>query len=228
MSARSGKIARMPSSIREQVNQRLQDGEPGSKIIAWLHTLPEVLAVLDEQFAEEPVSPQNLSEWRKGGYQDWLGRRERVSALKTLSDYSINLARAAGGTISEGAAAIAGGRILELLEQTADTANATVDENGETQFPLGDVVTALVALRRAEIAQRKVDQNTVVLSQRDRQLALEEKKFQRTTAELFIRWSADERARQVVESKGSKEVKMEQLVQLMFGEKPEEGSSNVE
>ena len=61
---RVGKIARLPRLIREQLNRRLEDGEPGVEALAWLNALPEVLTVLEKDFAGRPISVQNLSEWK--------------------------------------------------------------------------------------------------------------------------------------------------------------------
>src|SRR5438094_278684 len=44
---RTGKIARLPHTIREQLNRRLQDGELGKPILQWLNSLPEVKALFD-------------------------------------------------------------------------------------------------------------------------------------------------------------------------------------
>ena len=218
-SARKGKIASLPAKIREEINRRLHDGQTGPDIASWLNQQSDVLRVLFERWDEEPITPQNLSEWRRGGFQDWLARNEKVSALKTLSDYSLQLAQAAGGSISEGAAAIAGGRILELLEKSAASiADATAGEESEGGFELGDLIESLTKLRSAEIAQKRTDQRDIVLSQRDRQLALEEKRFQRQTAEMFMKFYEDRRAKEIMEAKGPKDVKMDQLVTLMFGE----------
>lgn len=41
--ARTGKIARLPVAIREEVNRRLLDGEPASKILPWLNGLPDLV-----------------------------------------------------------------------------------------------------------------------------------------------------------------------------------------
>lgn len=90
---RKGKIARLPLAIREEVNHRLMNGEPASKILPWLNNQEAVLRVLDEHFGEEPVTPQNLSEWRQGGYADWCEKREKVSHLKELSSYARSSAR---------------------------------------------------------------------------------------------------------------------------------------
>jgi hypothetical protein len=74
--ARVGKIARLPSIIREQLNNRLFNGALGKEIISWLNASPEVTRIMAEQFAGKPISENNLSEWRRGGYQDWLRQRE--------------------------------------------------------------------------------------------------------------------------------------------------------
>jgi len=213
-STRKGKIATLPAKIRDEINRRLHEGEGARQILPWLNADKDVLRVLDERWGEEPVTPQNLSEWRRGGYRDWLGRNEKVSALKVLSDYSLQLAQAAGGSISEGAAAIAGGKILALLE------NAAEEEGPTNGILLSELIDSLSALRKNEIAQKKIDQNAITLGQRDRQLALEEKRFQRQTAELFIKFYTDRRAKEIMERKGDREVQVKDLVGMMFGEKP--------
>src|SRR5713101_951139 len=40
--SRNGKIARLPLAIRQELNRRLQNGEQGKKLVAWLNALPEV------------------------------------------------------------------------------------------------------------------------------------------------------------------------------------------
>ncbi len=64
---RIGKIARLPHELREELNRRLQDGEPGAELVGWLNELPEVQTVLAEHFAGRPITEQNLSEWKTGG-----------------------------------------------------------------------------------------------------------------------------------------------------------------
>lgn len=67
---RTGKIARLPHEIREQLNLRIQNGEPGKSILKWLNALPEVLAILQEHFKGRPIAPSNLTEWKAGGYPE--------------------------------------------------------------------------------------------------------------------------------------------------------------
>ena len=77
MSARRGKVARLPVAVREEVNRRLQNGVPGHELVGWLNGLPEVKAVLESEFGGVPISEKNLSGWRRGGFQDALVR-ERI------------------------------------------------------------------------------------------------------------------------------------------------------
>jgi len=71
MHTRTGKIARLPKQIREQLNARLENGERGPAILKWLNELPEIQKLITEQFGGHPIRPQNLSQWRNGGYLDW-------------------------------------------------------------------------------------------------------------------------------------------------------------
>src|SRR5579859_7604812 len=72
----TGKIARLPDNIREELNQRLLDGQPSTIILPWLNELPTVKEILTAQFNGQPVTKQNLSHWRQGGYHRWLQQRQ--------------------------------------------------------------------------------------------------------------------------------------------------------
>lgn len=204
---RKGKIARLPAQIRNEVNRRLHDGQPASVIIPWLHTQAEVLKVLDDYFGEEPISPQNLSTWKDGGYRDWLAKLEKVENLKELSDYAFRLAQA-GGSVTEGAAAVAGGKILEFLEAADEE---TIEGLAISLSKLRDSEARTIAARTAEAN----------LARKDRQLDLETAKFQRSTAELYLKWVNSPEAQSIVNGNEPKRVKMDKLVQLMFGDRPD-------
>ena len=92
-----GKIARLPLNIREEVNQRLQNGETGRTILEWLNALPSVQAVLASQFGGIPVSHQNLTNWRQGGYQDWLKQQACSNVVSELAQFAEEVAPNAGG-----------------------------------------------------------------------------------------------------------------------------------
>lgn len=224
-SARNGKIARLPRSVRTEVNTRLDNGETGPKIIGWLHTLPEVLAVLDEHFHEEPISPQNLSEWRKGGYAEWLKRKEQLENTKELANYSLQLASLNGGNTTEGAAAIAGGQLLSIFESLdVDAQTNLLKEKPATYLGLVDALARLQKSQadseKAKQSRRVVEQNDRRLAQSERKIELDEARFRRTTAELFLKFYADKKAAEIAEGKGRKEAKIDQLVLHMWGPAP--------
>lgn len=207
--ARVGKIARLPLAVREELNRRLLENEKGSKILPWLNALPEVVAVLEEDFEGLRVSDQNLSEWRKGGFEDWSQRRERVAHTKELAHFASKLTAANGGSIAEGAAAIASGKLLELLEAT----DGTLDPE-----QIADIISGLTGLRAQEVAQQRVDLDAEKLKRKDQEIQLEREKFRRTTCELFLKWREDERARNIADGPGTSDEKIEQLGQAMFGD----------
>src|SRR5262245_724088 len=115
--SRKGKIARLPHAIREELNRRLLEGQAAGKLLPWLNGLPDVQAILGEDFEGLDVNDQNLSEWRKGGYAEWLRRRERLDHTRELSRLSVDLAKAGGGNLADGAAGILAGRLMDILEQ---------------------------------------------------------------------------------------------------------------
>lgn len=203
--AYKGKIGRLPLSVRNEVNRRLLENEPGPRILKWLNADPAVLEILDRYFHEQPISAQNLSEWRLGGYQDWLKRQEEVERLKDLSDYALRLGTAAGGNIADGSAAIAGGRLMAELEGLAGK-------------ELADAIYALSALRAGDLDKQRIGLAGQRLEQRERIVRLAEKKFQRDTCALFLKWAKDDRAKKIIESRASNSEKIEQLGQAIFGE----------
>lgn len=208
----TGKIARLPARIREAVNRRLHDGETAGQILPWLNALPEVIKTCELLFDAELITPQNLSAWRLGGFKKWLREQEEIESTKALATFAADLADAAGGNMAAGAKAIAAGKVLARLQGLGDEADM------ETVLAL---VKATKDLHGADIDAAKLKQTQLQLEQKERALALLEAKFQRETAALFLQWHADQRAREIADSKASKEVKMDNLVELIFGRKPE-------
>ena len=78
---RNGKIAHLPETIQEQLNGRLYDNQPARVLIEWLNGLPEVQAVMTQYFGGRPLSEQNISEWRQGGYKEWLDQLQSGPGL---------------------------------------------------------------------------------------------------------------------------------------------------
>jgi hypothetical protein len=61
---RNGKIARLPKVLRDKINQWLDDGR----------TYPQIIKDLGDDAKD--LKPGHFSEWRKGGYQDYLRRQD--------------------------------------------------------------------------------------------------------------------------------------------------------
>jgi hypothetical protein len=91
MKTRIGKIAQLPKLIRDELNQRLQNGKQGPDLLKWLNAIPETKALLAEKFAAVPISKQNLSEWRQGGYEEWSRHQERELRIQRLTEYGVSL-----------------------------------------------------------------------------------------------------------------------------------------
>jgi len=113
---RNGKIARLPGFVREELNTRLDDGEQGESLLDWLQGLPEVQASLQENFHGAPITKQNLSEWRKGGFREWQVRRELCHHAGQLAESVQELNQAVDATSLPGAlAATLAARYAALL-----------------------------------------------------------------------------------------------------------------
>jgi len=76
----TGKISRLLREIREQVNQKLDAGEPGNRLVAWLNELPAVRVLLAAEFGGGAINEQNLTNWKQGGFREWR-MEQAASAL---------------------------------------------------------------------------------------------------------------------------------------------------
>src|SRR5581483_8167837 len=206
--ARQGKIARLPFEVREELNQQLLDNRNGPAILNWINAK----CALRGQAA---ITAQNLSEWRAGGFAEWLQKHDKVQRTKSLAEYCLRLADAGGGSMDL-PASIAGGQLMEVLEDfDPDDLKSLLKEKPESWL---GVLEMLARLQRSKADELKARQGDVKLAQSERALNLAEAKFQRETAKLFLKWYADKRAAEIAEGKGKSDVKIEQLRLLMFGE----------
>jgi hypothetical protein len=112
-----GKIACFSASIREELNHRLFNGENGKHLIAWLNNLPDVRASISSEFAGKPVSKNNLSYWRKTGYELWKEARERREMTAWLLRESPEMPEAEQQALSKRINAIFIGDILMQLRR---------------------------------------------------------------------------------------------------------------
>ena len=152
------KITRLPWEIRNQLCERMLDGQQGPEILAWLNALPEFRAL-----GLAPVNPPNLTAWKLGGYRRWLEERDKTQRLAKLAEQAGHIAAATGDPAGVSSRLLLG-RILETLE--------TADESD-----LAKLVEAVAALRKGEIAAAKVaaDRKRLVIAEDN--LRLSQEKF---------------------------------------------------
>jgi hypothetical protein len=176
---RLGKIARLPREIREQLNVRLSNGEVGRQLVEWLNGLPEVSVVLAAHFGGRPISEQNLTEWKQGGYEEWLRHQEDCSYARILTEDACELEKEAGGIrLGDRLAApmaLALGRLMR--EVTASPANV------EQQRTLLGVARELALLRRSSNDAERVRLERERWETKQAELAEEKRKHHAQEAE---------------------------------------------
>ena len=89
---RNGKIARLPYGLRNELNYDIRNGKPGVAILQWLNGTREAQQVVARHFEGRPISEQNLTEWKAGGYQEWERHMETREWLGELMQQSDQLA----------------------------------------------------------------------------------------------------------------------------------------
>ena len=112
---RTGKIARLPYQTRQELNRRLTDNEPGDPLIAWLNARPEVQTVLREQFEGNPITKQNLSEWRTGGFAIWALQQEVFGDALEAEEASDELDAVTNSGLADKLCTVLAGRFASLL-----------------------------------------------------------------------------------------------------------------
>jgi hypothetical protein len=197
-----------PLAVRNLLNEQLLDNVSGPVIIARVNKAAELKGAA-------AITLQNLSEWRAGGFADWLAGQEKVERVKQLSELAFRMAEKSGQGIS--AAAIAGGQVLSILEDfDVETQRALMMEKPENYL---DLLGKIAALRKGEADSERARQTAEKLALDRQRLELERAKFERTTAELFLKFYNDRAARDIAADDGEKTVKIDKLRTLMFGEK---------
>jgi hypothetical protein len=181
---RNGKIARLPKAVRDELNRRLSDGEPGNQLVTWLNDLPEVQNVVTAEFGGRPVREQNLSEWKQGGYQDWLRQQEALELVRGLSAEGEELQAATAEPLTEKL-------VVWLAARYAVATRKLAGQEGNTELDwqrLRELCGDVVALRRGDhsAARLKIEQERL---ERDRQQTEED------LVEHFQRWAKNPRVR---------------------------------
>lgn len=202
---RRGKIAKLPADLRMEVNRRLHDGQTAGQLLPWLNNHARVRPILGAQFHGEDINAQNLTEWRQGGYVDWLEERERLDALKEISLFAGDAVKA-GGSISDGAAAVAAGRLMTAIEG-ADDEQLLKISSAIGNLRCGDSDRVRLRLKEREVKAK------------EEKLALDEKRFMYRSAEAALKLLDSQKARDIAMAPDvTAPDKVQALGKLMFGD----------
>ncbi len=220
--SRQGKIARLPAVLRLEVNLKLLDGQGAPQIVPWLNSQAEAIAIWEELFEGMPCSPQNLSEWKLGGYKEWRKRRERLEDLKELSSYAVGIVKAANGTLSDAAAAIAAGHIVETMENignivvTGGSDDAEADPNKGLSLIVGGIAKLQKGDRDREASRRKDE----ALELQKEKHAFNVEIFEKKTVEKFWEYARTPEIQAILGGSEPKEIQMDLLHLALFGAAP--------
>lgn len=212
--ALQGKIAALPEDIRERLNRDLSAGKLAPHILPWLNAEPRVAAIVWDQFGGNPISDQNLSNWRHGGFAIWQARRERLNHLEELASHCAAV-EAAGGAHIGGAMGLAGGLLMDLLEDVDSGLQKELLQKDPAA--LVPVMRSLSQIHASHNAGKRLqfDQERLKLAQ-DR-LALDRERFELVACEKILDAIDRPEVRQALAADRPKALKVESLRALIFG-----------
>jgi Protein of unknown function (DUF3486) len=144
--ARTGKIAKLPTAIREELNSRLAEGEATEAVLEWINGLPEVRAHLEAHHQGCPITADNLSRWRQGGYAGWAESVKMQDSLEAMTLACSEM----DGPARDALVSRIGTVLMSRLVSQMQAFDAMPDGPEKTRF-WGEMVWSYVALRRAEL-----------------------------------------------------------------------------
>jgi hypothetical protein len=149
--ARTGKIARLPHSVREALNERLRDGLPRAEITAWLNSLPAVRSLLKKRFGGSPITEDNVSKWRHGGYAGWLENQQTKEAMAIMAAACRNIEPADREALTDQLSLVLTARMVVELRKFDE-----MPEGPLKSAAWRELVWSLVLLRRGEFYAGKL------------------------------------------------------------------------
>ena len=176
---RNGKIARLPRQISDELNRGLQNGDLGVRLVEWLNGLPEVRKVLSECFGGRPISEQNLSEWKAGGYCDWQARQDALSQARELAADAKEYTEASDGRLTDYLATVLAARYAAAL----------AGWDGEISEDFRRKLRVLRGLCQDIVELRRGDHSGARLNTEQQRLEREQEKTEEEVVEHFKRWA---------------------------------------
>ena len=204
---RNGKIARLPRAVRQELNRLLDEGEQGKKLVAWLNGLPEVQAVVVAEYGGKPIREQNLSEWKQGGYRDWLAQQEALEVAGRLGEDAAEWSAEGRPPLTDTLALWLAARYAVATRRVAET------EGAEGWRLLRELCGDLVELRRGDHSAERLRM------ERERLELDREREHERTEEELWA-WARENQERICQGFKTNAE-KIALIRKMMFGDPPD-------
>jgi hypothetical protein len=207
------KISQLPKSIRDQLNERLENGQLGPEILPWLNSQPETLKLCAEKFKGIEVSDQNLSTWRETGYYHWQEGQKRAHHLRRLTETAIELGENSHKLLA-GGGAIAAGHIMEILEGLdLDSQKDLLSEKPES---LTELLDKLAKLTAAQTMQARLQLDHEKHDTAKDKLTLDREKFEVAQAKAVLKYAQSSEVQSIVKGSGSNADKIAALRARMF------------
>ena len=190
-------IGNLPEGRQEQIAQWILDCTEGDRY-----------QVAVDQLAEDGlvVSRSSVVRWFKG----WR-LRQRMQFADSLA-----------GKVQETLKALNLGLTADQLSEAGQAAFQAEALSAEDAEEFREMEYLRLAKRSAEfkaqIEKGKLKQADRRAAQKDQEISLQTRKFQRDTCVLFIKWSENEQAKAALASGATNAEKIEALGQAMFGE----------
>ena len=103
--ARTGKIARASYEVRKHVNELLRDGKTAKAVISFL-----------DGAGIKGVTDMNVSNWRDGGFQDFLKEQTRLEEMQFKREFAMEIVRQnQGSQLQEATLHLAASQLYEAL-----------------------------------------------------------------------------------------------------------------
>lgn len=208
--ARNGKIARLPRDVRDELNRRMENGEQGGSLLAWLNALPVVSAVLARDFNSSPVSKQNLCEWRAGGFAEWQARQATLDQARELAADAGEITAATDGRLTDHLATVLAVRYASALSGW----------NGEVTDEFRRKLRALRGLCQDIVELRRGDHSGARLKTEQDRLEREREKSEEEVIAHFQHWLKNPEVRDLVCQDYVSPEERERRMREIFGLEP--------
>jgi hypothetical protein len=189
------------------LSRRLQDGEPGVRLVAWLNGLPDTQRVLATDFGGRPISEQNLCEWKAGGYRDWLARQETLSLARELAADAKELTAATDGRLTDHLATVLAARYAAAL----------AGWDGEVTEEFRRKLRLLRSLCQDIVELRQGDHSGARLNLEQERLGREREKTEEEVVEHFKRWAKNPEVRDWICQDWVDPAERERRLRAIFG-----------